>query len=997
MQKRKAVVSFVITAVLLLALSVQLKATLNTDVVTGSMNSSEASILSGSGTESSTDWWPMFHHDLSHTGYSTSKAPRTNDTLWSSTVSSSYECSSPSVADGRVYVGEPKGGGYIYCFNASTGEQIWRSKSSSNPQEQYISNVGCPAVAEGKVYSGSMWTRHVHCLNASTGEVIWNFTSDNINANFIGCSPAVVDNRVYIGSNYGLYCLNASTGEQIWHHGSYEVSSPAVVDDKLYCKAGNTFYCLNATTGETIWDYLGIGLGSLLCPSSPAVDDGKVYVGGWNGVHCLNVSTGEDLWIFATTSNVDSSPALVDDKVYVGSDNNIYCLNASTGQRLWKYTTGNTIGSCSPAVANGRVFIASHDGKLYCLNALTGDFIWSYEASYDYFEGSLSPAVADDKLYWGSRNGKVYCFGGTLSGTITESDDTTPIVGALVEALQLGDILISSTTTDSGGTYSLTLSEGAYKLRASADNYTPTFRPVVNVVDGSTTTVNMTLDRGHILVYDEFMGTSLNTSNWTPYITGGGSMDFSNATEQPVHFSRMGLSPHGASSRIASKLNASVGSGIIFEGRICPYPYSGSDKHPRGLRAGTDENNAIEFRAGISQYYVEARTAASGVATITSCYLGGQSVGLWSWTYRIEANSSVAKFYINDNLVATHTSNIPTSPLNAYMSAIGGGGNMPISADYLYLAVETSSAVSVYPENIAGPPPKIGETFNIDITIADVQDLYIWQAGMTFNASVLECVSIAEGEFLKKAGVTTLWTPGSINNDTGTLSYSACSITAETLGVTGAGQLMSVTFRVKGSGNSTLHLTDVLLLDHNLVSITPVTIVDGHVEIHTQDISILSVTKSATEAYPTWIVPYNVTVVVENQGTRAETFNVTTYASTIEIGKQEITLAAGANTTLEFNWSLTSVAEGTYTIRAEADVLYGEIDTADNTLIEGTVKIKHPGDANDDSILNAYDLGILAKAWGTRVGQPLYDARADFNGDETIDALDHDILKAYWP
>jgi len=303
--------------------------------------------------------------------------------------------------------------------------------------------------------------------------------------------------------------------------------------------------------------------------------------------------------------------------------------------------------------------------------------------------------------------------------------------------------------------------------------------------------------------------------------------------------------------------------------------------------------------------------------------------------------------------------------------------------------------VSVYPKMITGPPPKIGETFDVNITIANVEDLYTWQAGMTFNASVLECVSIAEGEFLKRAGATTLWTPGSINNDTGTISYSGCSRTGVASGVSGTGQLMRITFKVKGNGNSTLHLTDVLLLDSDLVSITPVTIVDGHVEIHEQDISILSLTKSAAEAYPTWIVPFNVTVVVENQGTRTETFNVTAYASAIEIGRQEITLAAGANTTLEFNWNLAGIAEGTYTIRAEADVLYGEIDTADNTKIDGTVKIKHPGDANDDTIVNAYDLGILAKAWTASGGT--YDARADFNGDETIDTLDHDILKAYWP
>jgi hypothetical protein len=208
---------------------------------------------------------------------------------------------------------------------------------------------------------------------------------------------------------------------------------------------------------------------------------------------------------------------------------------------------------------------------------------------------------------------------------------------------------------------------------------------------------------------------------------------------------------------------------------------------------------------------------------------------------------------------------------------------------------------------------------------------------------------------------------------------------------------MNITFRVKNSGISTLHITDVLLLNSDLASIEPVNIVDGYVEIHVQDIAILSVATSATEAYPTWSVPLNVTVVVENQGTRTETFDVTAYANTTIIGTKTVTLDASDNTTLKFEWNLAGVAIGNYTIRAEATTLYGEIDTADNSLTDGIVRIKHSGDANGDNVLNAYDLGILAKAWGTSIGEPLYDARADFNGDGKIGSEDHEILKAHWP
>ena len=48
------------------------------------------------------DWWPMFRHDPNHTGYSTSTAPNTNNTIWIYTTGGPVY-SSPAVVDGKVY------------------------------------------------------------------------------------------------------------------------------------------------------------------------------------------------------------------------------------------------------------------------------------------------------------------------------------------------------------------------------------------------------------------------------------------------------------------------------------------------------------------------------------------------------------------------------------------------------------------------------------------------------------------------------------------------------------------------------------------------------------------------------------------------------------------------------------------------------------------------------------------------------------------------------
>jgi len=90
---------------------------------------------------SDVDWWPMFCHDLRHTGYSTSKAPNNNQTLWNYTITGSPMISSVAVADGKVFAGSDN----LYALDANTGTQIW----SYTTEENVLSS---PAVADGKVF-----------------------------------------------------------------------------------------------------------------------------------------------------------------------------------------------------------------------------------------------------------------------------------------------------------------------------------------------------------------------------------------------------------------------------------------------------------------------------------------------------------------------------------------------------------------------------------------------------------------------------------------------------------------------------------------------------------------------------------------------------------------------------------------------------------------------------------------------------------------------------
>jgi len=165
------------------------------------------------------------------------------------------------------------------------------------------------------------------------------------------------------------------------------------------------------------------------------------------------------------------------------------------------------------------------------------------------------------------------------------------------------------------------------------------------------------------------------------------------------------------------------------------------------------------------------------------------------------------------------------------------------------------------------------------------------------------------------------------------------------------------------------------------------TTVDEH------DVNVASVTPSTLEAYRGHIV--NITVVVKNDGRGVETFNVTVYSDDVAIGNQTVTnLAPTASESLTFSWNTAGVTPSNYIIRAEASVIPGETDTADNIYIDGTVKVKLLGDVNGDGVVNVLDALLVRGAFGSKPGDPNWIPEADINRDGTVDLYDALVIRS---
>jgi eukaryotic-like serine/threonine-protein kinase len=263
-------------------------------------------------------------------------------------------------------------------------------------------------------------------------KLLWRFPTGNM----VRSTPAVVDGRVYVGSNdHHLYVLDARTGKVKWAFSTRGgvASSPLVNGGRVwFSDATNTIYALDAGTGRLIWkvttgpDLPAVG-GWDFYQSSPAAADGVLFIGSGDGhLYALSASTGQRIWQFATRGRVHTSPAIWNRHVVFGSmDGSLYALDIATGKLLWKHQTDTTppfpmtgvfIGSPTIATDLGLVFVGCRDGYLYAFDLATGRLRWRLDehgswvvSTPAYENGIVYATTSDTRLVQAvdARTGKV--------------------------------------------------------------------------------------------------------------------------------------------------------------------------------------------------------------------------------------------------------------------------------------------------------------------------------------------------------------------------------------------------------------------------------------------------------------------------------------------------------------------------------------------------------------------------------------------------------------
>lgn len=359
--------------------------------------------------------WPMWRADAAHS--STASAGPSNFTLaWNFTTKGSV-ISSPSVADGIVYVGSQDKN--IYALGAWSGNLLWKFATQGAIESS-------PAVANGKVFTGGD-DGYVYCLNAYNGELIWKtFVNGSLPYTYgslvLKSSPAVIDGKVYVGSLDGcLYAINIVNGAIEWkaQTGGPILSSPAVANGAVYFTSeepdAGSLYKLDVATGEVVWkkrlpyEFQFTGGNEMI--GSPSVAAGFVFASSnLRTYYGINETTGDFVWTFtdpAAQEFIVSSPIYVDGKLFVIDKFSIACLDATNGTTLWSFFTGDEL-YVSPSYADGKLYIVTSQRHIFILDAVNNGTklatLTTPSSSWS------SPTISNGRLYVGNHDWNVYCF-----------------------------------------------------------------------------------------------------------------------------------------------------------------------------------------------------------------------------------------------------------------------------------------------------------------------------------------------------------------------------------------------------------------------------------------------------------------------------------------------------------------------------------------------------------------------------------------------------------
>jgi outer membrane protein assembly factor BamB len=301
----------------------------------------------------------------------------TGDLLWQYTVAGTIEAA-VAVAGDKVFAGLRDG--RIVAINRHTGEEEWSVQTGNKI-------FSSPAVLDGIVYIGS-GDNFLYTIDAETGGVRWKYTAgDSIIA-----SPAVsADVLAFTAQDQKLYVVETRSGKLRFDYRlDFVGGSPSIRGDRVYI-------------GDEAGILRSIDWNQRTLPLEKALVKLKFY-GWWYGLTSTLQNQKGFVWGFSPPGGSPMGTAVATDELVYVPAGRLYAVDTLTGDEVWSFRpAGQLLGS--PAVVGGTVVLGDTQGRLYGLNGATGEPLWEIRG----LGGSVvsTPVVAGDTIYVSTHEGRL--------------------------------------------------------------------------------------------------------------------------------------------------------------------------------------------------------------------------------------------------------------------------------------------------------------------------------------------------------------------------------------------------------------------------------------------------------------------------------------------------------------------------------------------------------------------------------------------------------------
>jgi hypothetical protein len=330
-----------------------------------------------------------------------------------------------------------------------------------------------------------------------------------------------------------------------------------------------------------------------------------------------------------------------------------------------------------------------------------------------------------------------------------------------------------------------------------------------------------------------------------------------------------------------------------------------------------------------------------------------------------------------------HVLDLGDTPISIFNDKLYNSEGIEIAhaTEHGYFSNILLAKISIEPAEIRDPTYVPCTYFEISIVIGDVENLKRCIFNLTYNPHIIMETSITVPKVLGQTPIKYLLADDYNGYIWANLTYPNPITTYTPI------TIITITFHVEAMGVSPINLENTRMEDPAGNGIIH-EVNNGMFVGIIRDIAITNIETELNIAYAGWPVRINVTV--KNEGNLTETFSLKVCYDANLIDTKIITdLNPSMGITITFVWNTSSAPPcHDYIISAEVAPLPYEINTANNILTDGTIKIKLMGDINGDRIVDMTDINVFLEAYGAIPIHPRWNLDADLYRDRKIDMTD---------